>query len=128
MISAKEGDFSIKSARRAAWLSYFQLKKFRKALKFYKYLVIHSGSEEEKISSQEKIISIYSDKLADYKSSLSEISRLLEITLTDEKRVEYELKLAKSYFTWETLNRLRLKSIPFCLKNCLIDINLRLYF
>ena len=98
VMNAKEGEFSVKAARKAAWLSYFHLKKFRKALGFYKYLVVHSDSEKEKVSSQEKIISIYFDKLADYRSSLSEINRLLEIGHTNEKKIEYGLKLAKSYF------------------------------
>ena len=98
VINAKEGELSLKAARKAARLSYFQLKKFRKALRFYKYLVVHSDSEKEKISSQEKIVSIYFDKLADYRSSLFEVSRLLEIEHTNDKRIEYEMKLAKSYF------------------------------
>lgn len=97
-MSIREGDLSVRAASQAAWLSYFHLKKFQKALNFYRYVVVHSDSQSEKISSQEKIVNIYFDKLADYKSSLSEISRLLKITQTDEKRVEYELKLAKSYF------------------------------
>ena len=97
-MSIKESPLSLEAARKASQLSYFHLKNFRKTLDFYRYLVLHSDSEKERISFQEKIVNVYFDKLADYKSALSEIHRLLEMPHTAEKKMEYGLKTAKSYF------------------------------
>ncbi len=88
-----------KAVSRLAWLNYFYLKDFKKALQFYKYVVVHSPSRDERFSSQEKIIDIYFHKFGDYISSISEISKLLEVGhMKNEMKAEYKLKLAKSYF------------------------------
>ena len=98
VIALKQNELSFKAAGKAARLSEFHLKQFWKALGFYRYLVIHSTKEAERVSSQERIVNIYFDKLADYKMALVEINRLLEISHTKEKRIGYQLKAAKSYF------------------------------
>ena len=98
VIAFKQNELSLKAARKSARLSEFHLKQFWKALGFHRYLVTHSTKEVERISSQERIVNIYFDKLADYKMALVEINRLLEISHTKEKKIEYQLKAAKSYF------------------------------
>ena len=67
---------AIRAAQGAAKASY-EMKYFDKVLSLYRYIVVHSSSQKEQIFSKERIIHVYFEKLADYKSSLREIHQLL---------------------------------------------------
>ena len=97
-IEGKGDAVSVQAARKSAHLSYFNLKRFQESLVFYRYLVLHSKSEKERVFSQEQIVSVYFDKFSNYTLALSEINRLLEMVVEGKKRVRYKLKAAKSYF------------------------------
>ncbi len=93
-----ESALAINAAREAAKIALFETKQFSLALEFLKHLVLYSPDRAERISSQESMAFIYFDKLNQYDKAIRSYSQLLTLKISDDKRVDYELNIAKSFF------------------------------
>ncbi len=95
---APKSKFALKSSREAARIASTETKDFKKAIEFYRHLVVYSKDINERTSAQRQIAQIYFDQLTDYNKAIVEYSRLLEGTHTQEELVQYRLSIARSYY------------------------------
>lgn len=88
----------VKAAREAARICFEITKDFKKALLYYKQLVLYSSDETERIFAQKRIAQIYFLHLSNYKQAITENMRLLEMPHNLDEEVKYKLEIAKAYF------------------------------
>ncbi|HPI39488.1 MAG TPA: tetratricopeptide repeat protein [Pseudobdellovibrionaceae bacterium] len=99
-------EFTLKAAKEGSQLNFFQIKNYKNALKFLRYIVLNSQNQEERLSAQKQIISIYFDHEQDYKNSIKEISKFIFLNEKNSNLVgQYRLDLAKSYMHLENLEQ-----------------------
>lgn len=89
---------ALQGAREGARIATFEVKDYQRALLFYRHLVLYSDSSAENLEAQRQIIDIYFEHLQDYPRAIEEISRFLPVEKDIEVRIEYRVKLARSYF------------------------------
>lgn len=85
-------------AREGARIAFFELKKYREAIRYYEYLVLNSPDNTERIESQRQIIDILFNHLNDYKKTISEVHKYLGRSPKNDELIKYKIMLAKSYF------------------------------
>lgn len=99
-------EFTLKAAKEGAQINFFQIKNFKKSLMFYRYIVLNSQNEEERLSAQKQIISVYFDHNQDYLNAIKEISKLIFLSgKNSEQSEKYKLDLAKCYMHLENLQQ-----------------------
>ncbi|MEQ1876329.1 MAG: tetratricopeptide repeat protein [Bdellovibrionia bacterium] len=86
------------AAREGARVAFLDVKDYRKALFFYKYLVLYSDDEQERRDSQKHIAEIYFERLTDYDQSVVEYNRLLALPHGKKENADYRMSIAKAYF------------------------------
>lgn len=91
-------DLGIKSAREAARISFYEVKDYERTLQYLRHLVLYSPKAEESVAAQKQTIDIYFEQIQNYAQAIQEILRLLQIERSPEIRMEWKLKLARSYF------------------------------
>lgn len=89
---------TVEAAREAARISYYEVKDYKKAVRFHQFLVLHATDPAERVQSQKQIANIYFDDLQDYGQAIIEISKLLEMPHNDLEESQYRLSLARAYF------------------------------
>lgn len=97
-ILSPQSDIGIQSAREAARVSFYEIKNFEKAVKFYKLIILHSKDVDERISAQKQLVSIYFDHLNDYKKAILEINKLIPMLGSTSEKTEFKMKLARAYY------------------------------
>ena len=100
-----ESPISLEAAREAARISLFETQQFSRAIDFFHHLVVYSVDEVERRRAQEAIAFIYFEKLNDYQAAIKEYSRLLVLPITESKKIEFKLAIAKSYFYLNKFNQ-----------------------
>jgi tetratricopeptide (TPR) repeat protein len=91
---------SVSYAKAAANLALIKTKDYERALKLFRYVILHSEDPTERLAAQKNIAEIHFTHLAtpDYAEAIKEISKLLSLKLNDEERVEYHTNLARAYY------------------------------
>lgn len=93
-----ESPMAAMAAREGGRIAYFDAKKFEKAAYFYKHLVVHSASSEERIKSQKVVAEIYFDQLQDYGMAIIEFSKLLQMPHSDHELAEFKISIARAHY------------------------------
>lgn len=86
------------AAREGAKIAFLDVKDYRKALFFYKYIILYSHDEAERREAQKHLAEIYFERLTDYEQAVVEFNRLLELPHGKKEGAEYRMSIAKSYF------------------------------
>jgi tetratricopeptide (TPR) repeat protein len=86
------------AAQTGARVAFLEAKDYKRALFFYKYLVLYSESEIERREAQKHLAEIYFERLSDYEQAVVEYNRLLQLPHAPKENTEYRMNVAKSYF------------------------------
>ncbi len=70
----------------------------KRAIPYYKHLVLYAKDPELRKQSQLQIAQIYFENLNDYQNAIVEYNRLLEMPHSAQEEVGYRFRIAKSYF------------------------------
>jgi tetratricopeptide (TPR) repeat protein len=89
---------ALEAARDGARISFLEIKDYKRALFFYKYLVLYSEDEAERKEAQKHLAEIYFERLTDYDQAVVEYNRLLQLPHAPREGAEYRMNVAKSYF------------------------------
>ncbi|MGZ3745816.1 MAG: tetratricopeptide repeat protein, partial [Pseudobdellovibrionaceae bacterium] len=58
MKRAPESDYAVKAARDGARIASLEIKDYKRALEYYKFLVLHSKDSDERVNAQKQLASI----------------------------------------------------------------------
>ena len=75
-----KAELSLVAAEKIAEISELNTHDFQKALTTYKFIIVNSSLDYERVDAQKKMANIYFNQLADYRQSIIEYSRLLELS------------------------------------------------
>ncbi len=89
---------AIKSAKAAARISHYELKKFPDAIRFYRHVILYAPNEADRIDAQKKVADLYFGQTLDYTQAIIEYSRLLESPHSSKEDETYRFAIARSYF------------------------------
>jgi tetratricopeptide (TPR) repeat protein len=86
------------AAQKIAEISELNTHYYSKALFIYKFIIVNSTIYYERIEAQKKTATVYFNQLADYKQSIIEYSRLLELPHSAKDSLLYRMNLARAYY------------------------------
>jgi tetratricopeptide (TPR) repeat protein len=89
---------AIQAAKEAARLTHYQLKRYKEAAELYKYVILYSPIESDRIEAQRKLADLLFNETLDYSQAITEYNRLIELPHTTAEDLAYRLAIAKSYF------------------------------
>jgi tetratricopeptide (TPR) repeat protein len=89
---------ALSAARTGARIAFLEVKDYRRALFFYKYIVLYSDDEKERSEAQRHLAEIYFERLTDYDQAVLEYNRLLELPHGEKEGIDFRMNIAKSYF------------------------------
>lgn len=91
-------DISVKAAREAARIAFFEIKDFNKAVTYNRQLILSSKDPEERKHAQKQIADIYFNQLNEYSKAIIEINKLL-VMLNDQSEIaKYRMNVARAYY------------------------------
>lgn len=93
-----DGDKALVSAREAARILHYELKRYDEAISFYRHTILYGKTEQERILAQKKVADIYFNQLTNYTQAITEYSRLLDLPHSHDDGLTYRLVVARSYF------------------------------
>src|SRR5262245_23664099 len=70
---------ALEAARKAARLAHLDLKRFQKAIDYYRFIIVTSDNDSERKLSQKYIAQIYFDSLLYYDKAIIEYEKLLRL-------------------------------------------------
>lgn len=88
----------VAAAKEAARVLFFEIKDFKRATDYYKYIVVYSKEQSERLAAQKQIVACYFDQMNDYTTAIPELYKLLPMSETIEDKMDYKMKLARSFF------------------------------
>ncbi len=91
-------EWALRAAREGARIAFFDTKDFKKAVFFYRHLVVNSSDDQERIDAQKKMGEVYLENLQDYPQAIIEYSKLVEQNLSDQEVGLYRLGLARAHY------------------------------
>ena len=91
-------EWALKAAREGSRIAFFDTKDFKKAVFFYRHLVVNSSDDQERIDAQKKMGEVYLENLQDYPRAIIEYSKLVEQNLSDQEVGLYRLGLARAHY------------------------------
>lgn len=91
-------DLPLAAAREAARISYFEIKDFDKAITYYRFIILNSPSEKERLEAQKQIATIYFNNLQNYQLSLIEYTKLQSLPHTDLEGAQYKMNMARAQY------------------------------
>lgn len=89
---------ALTAAREGARIATLEIKDVSRAIPLYRHLVLYSHDPAESLSAQKQIVDILFGQIQDYPRAIEEISRLLQVETDPAERVNYRVKLARSYY------------------------------
>ncbi len=89
---------AIESAKAAARISHYEVKKFPDAILFYRHVILYSPVEADRVEAEKKIADLYFSQTLDYTKAIEEYSRLLELPHSKKEDEAYRFAIARSYF------------------------------
>jgi tetratricopeptide (TPR) repeat protein len=97
------------AAQQAAHIEHFDLKDFKGAIRFYRYVVLNSKSSNERVFAQRQIADIEFNNLLDYKQAVVDYSRLADLPHSAADETLYQTALARAYFYLNNFYQARLE-------------------
>ena len=91
-------DLALKSAKEAARISHYELKRYPEAIGFYKHIILYSPTASDRVEAQKKLADLHFNQTLDYKQAIVEYSRLLELPHSPKDDLDYRLNIARAYF------------------------------
>lgn len=88
----------LEAAREASRISFYEVKDYKKAAEFFRFVVLHSPDADERLQAQKQIASIYFDSMQDYQNAVNEFGKLLEMPHNPLEENQYRMSLARAYF------------------------------
>lgn len=98
VLTLEPQELTLRAAREASRIAYYEIKDDLRALDYYRYLVYHSPDATESLQAQRQVVSIYFERFANYERAIVEASKLLEIETDPIERIEAKLKIARSHY------------------------------
>ncbi len=89
---------ALEATQEAAHIAEIKLNDPRKALQYYHHLVLALDDPKKQLQVQKRLAELYFQKLVDYENAIIEYNKLLDLTESQEERLEYHFQLAKAYF------------------------------
>ena len=89
---------AIASAKEAAKILQYQLKRPKEAVEYYKHIILYSPDAKDRIEAQKNLATLHFTETLDYGQAIAEYSRLLELPHSQKEDLDYRLALARSYF------------------------------
>ncbi len=105
VLSQRNSERALDSARQGARVAHFEAKDYALAVEFNKYLVLRSPDPEERKSAQRYIAQIYFENLLDFNQAVFEYEKILKLENGREEEFRYRLNLAKSHFQMNNLSQ-----------------------
>lgn len=93
-----KAELALVAAQRIAEISEMNTHDYQKALSTYKFIIINSSLDYERVEAQKKMANIYFNQLADYKQAIVEYSRLLQLPHSPKESWIYRMNLARAYY------------------------------
>ncbi len=93
-----KAELSLIAAQKIAEISEMNTHDYQKALSTYKFIIVNSSLDYERVDAQKKMANLYFNQLADYKQSITEYSRLLELPHSPKETLLYRMNLARAYY------------------------------
>ena len=94
----QDSSIAPEAAREGARIAQLELKDFKKAAHFLKFIVLYSKIESDRQDAQKQVAMLYFDHLADYKIAVEELNKTILLVKNEDERNEFKLKLAKAYY------------------------------
>ncbi|MGZ6438454.1 MAG: tetratricopeptide repeat protein [Pseudobdellovibrionaceae bacterium] len=98
MKRAPESDYAVKAARDGARIASLEIKDYKRALEYYKFLVLHSKDSDERVNAQKQLASIYFDQLQNYDKAIIELNKLIRDTESDVDIARNKLDIARANY------------------------------
>lgn len=98
MSKDSKSEAALVAAQKIAEISELNTHDYSKALSMYKFIIVNSTIDYERVEAQKKTASVYFNQLADYKQSIVEYSRLLELPHSSKDSLLYRMNLARAYY------------------------------
>ena len=89
---------ALQAAREGAKVSVFDLKDFKKAIIFYRHLILESPDPKEREAAQKDLANVAFENLNDYEMAAKEYSKLMGLNLPFSEKSRFQISLARSYF------------------------------
>ena len=89
---------ALAAARQGFRTSYYDLKDYKKAIEFLRFVILKSQDSKERIALQTQLATIYFDHLQDYEKSIEEFGRLTGVPLSDADSMKVRFYLAQAYY------------------------------
>lgn len=89
---------TLEAAREASRLAFYDLKDYSTAIGYFRYIVLHSENENERLEAQKQIASIFFNNLQNYQNSIIEYSKLQQMTHNDLEAAQYTMNIARAQF------------------------------
>ncbi len=112
-----DSELALEAAKEAAKILFLEIKDYKKAIDFYKYIILVSKSTSDRMLAQRQIVSIFFDHLSDYKAAVLEINKYLMMTEDPREIVEYKIKLARAYYYQNNFAQAQNETEEFLNKN-----------
>jgi tetratricopeptide (TPR) repeat protein len=93
-----DSDSALSAARQGFRLSYYELKDYRKAINFLRFLILKSPESKDRIALQTQMAKIYFDHLQDYDKSIEEFGKLTTVPLNEAETMKVKFYLAQAYY------------------------------
>ncbi len=98
MKRAPDSEYAVKSARDGARLASLEVKDYKRAVKYYQFLVLHSKDPDERLSAQKQLASTYFDQLQNYDKAIIELNKLISDSESDVQIARYKLDIARANY------------------------------
>lgn len=95
----------IRSAKEAARISLYEIKDYKKAIEFYKNIIIQSKDPSDRFMAQKAIASIYFDNLQNYNAAIAEYTKIIQMNLTPSEEAIYRTNIARAYYYLNDFNQ-----------------------
>lgn len=96
--TSRRSQLALLSAHKAAEISLYKLKDYKKAIEFFVFIVLYSQDAENISKAQENIGMIYFNKLNDYRKAIEVFSHLIPFSKDEEKAFFYKILIIRSYY------------------------------
>jgi tetratricopeptide (TPR) repeat protein len=97
-LRAPQSATALSAAKEGSKVALLELKDFKKAAAFDRFIVMNSASSEDRIVAQKQLASIYFEELNDYPRAIEELNKLLYVVSTQDEKDKIRIRLAKAYF------------------------------
>ncbi len=89
---------SLEAAKMGYRVALFNLEDFKEAVGFLSHVVTNSPNLEDRKEAQRNLATLYFEKINDYRASVIEFNRYLNLGIESEEAIDFRFDLARSHF------------------------------